>query len=62
MIDFNNNKKYAAGQRSDYIKALDLISGKRMEVLITDKGCDANYMIEAAKAVNAEPVIPISFQ
>ncbi len=47
-----------AGQRSDYVKALDLIEGKNMEALIADKGYDANYMIEAAEAVNAEPVIP----
>ncbi|WP_250296785.1 IS5 family transposase [Wolbachia endosymbiont of Oedothorax gibbosus] len=47
-----------AGQRSDYVKALDLIEGKKMAALIADKGYDANYMIEAAQAVNAEPVIP----
>ena len=46
------------GQRSDYVKALDLIEGKNMEVLIADKGYDANYMIKAAEAVNAESVIP----
>ncbi len=47
-----------AGQRSDYVKALDLIEGKKMAALIADKGYDANYMIGAAQAVNAEPVIP----
>lgn len=50
-----------AGQRSDYIKALDLIEGKCMKVLIADRGYDANYMIEAAEAVNAESVIPPRF-
>lgn len=47
-----------AGQRSDYVKALDLINDKKMEALIADKGYDADYMIEAAQAINAEPVIP----
>ncbi|WP_353273845.1 transposase [Wolbachia endosymbiont (group A) of Ennomos erosarius] len=47
-----------AGQRSDYTKALDLIDFRRMEALIADKGYDANYMVEAARAVHAEPVIP----
>lgn len=47
-----------AGQRSDYIKALDLIEGQSMSALIADKGYDANYMIEAAKCVKAEAVIP----
>lgn len=47
-----------AGQRSDYIKALDLIEGQKMGALIADKGYDANYMIEAAKNVNAQAVIP----
>jgi glutamate 5-kinase len=32
-----------AGQRSDYIKALDLIEGQAMTALIADKGYDANY-------------------
>ncbi len=47
-----------AGQRSDYIKALDLILGKQMGALIADKGYDANYIIEAASAANAHVVIP----
>ncbi|VVC42729.1 Transposase DDE domain,Putative transposase IS4/IS5 family [Cinara cedri] len=47
-----------AGQRSDYVKALDLVEGKKMAALIADKGYDANYMIKAAEAINAEPVIP----
>jgi transposase len=47
-----------AGQRSDYIKALDLIDGHKMGALIADKGYDANYMVDAAKGVNAEVVIP----
>lgn len=47
-----------AGQRSDYIKALDLIEGQSMSALIADKGYDANYMVEAAKCVEAEAVIP----
>jgi transposase len=45
-----------AGQRSDYVKALDLVEGRKMAVLISDKGYDANYMIEAAESLNAHPV------
>lgn len=47
-----------AGQRSDYIKALDLIEGREMEALIADKGYDADYMVEAAKNLKAEAIIP----
>ncbi|WP_088414302.1 transposase [Wolbachia endosymbiont of Wuchereria bancrofti] len=47
-----------AGQRSDYSKALDLIDGGYVEALIADKGYDANYVVEVAKAVNVEPVTP----
>lgn len=46
-----------AGQRSDYIKALDLIEGKHMGALIADKGYYGNYMIEAAMNVNAVAII-----
>ena len=47
-----------AGQRSDYIKALELIEGQPMSALLADKGYDANYMIDAAKCIKAEAVIP----
>lgn len=47
-----------AGQRSDYIKALDLIEGMHMKALLADKGYDANYMVFAAQSINAEAVIP----
>lgn len=47
-----------AGQRSDYIKALDLVEGREMEALIADKGYDADYMVKAAKYAKAEAVIP----
>jgi transposase len=47
-----------AGQRSDYIKALDLIKDQQMSALIADKGYDANYVIDAAKNAKAEAVIP----
>jgi transposase len=47
-----------AGQRSDYVKALALIEGKKTRALIADKGYDANYMVEAANAIGAEVVIP----
>lgn len=47
-----------AGQRSDYTKALSLIEGRHMSVLIADKGYDANYMVEAGEKVGAKVVIP----
>ena len=34
-----------AGQRSDDIKALDLIDGQTMSALIADKGYDANHIV-----------------
>lgn len=45
-----------AGQRSDYLKALDLIKGFKMKALLADKGYDANYIVEAIG--EAEAVIP----
>jgi transposase len=55
---FGNPLKFfvTAGQRSDYVKALDLLEGRKMEVLIADKEYDANHMIEAAESLNAHPV------
>ena len=46
------------GQSSDYTKALDLIHNKKMNVLIADKGYDANYLIEKAESIGAKTVIP----
>ncbi|MGL4824691.1 MAG: IS5 family transposase [Alphaproteobacteria bacterium] len=45
-----------AGQKSDYLKALDLIEGFEMKALLGDKGYDANYVVEALG--KAEAVIP----
>jgi len=47
-----------AGQRSDYIKALELIEGKQMDALIADRGYDANYIADAALMINSAVVIP----
>ena len=47
-----------AGQRSDYIKALDLVEGREMKALIADKGYDADYMVKVAKDAKAQAVIP----
>jgi transposase len=47
-----------AGQRSDYIKALDLVEGREMQALIADKGYDSGYMVRAAIDAKAEAVIP----
>ena len=43
-----------AGQRSDYMKALDLIDGQKMSAWIADKGYDAHGMVDAAKGVHAK--------
>jgi transposase len=45
-----------AGQRSDYLKALDLIEGFKMKALLADKGYDADYIVAAIG--EAEAVIP----
>jgi transposase len=42
-----------AGQRSDYIKALDLIEGFEMQALLADKGYDADYIIAAVGKAQA---------
>jgi transposase len=46
-----------AGQRSDDIKALDLLEGRKMEALIADKGYDADYRVNAAKNAGADSVM-----
>jgi transposase len=51
-----------AGQRSDYIKALDLIKSQGMSVLIGDKEYDAHYVVEAVTSTGAEAVIPLRSQ
>ena len=45
-----------AGQRSDYLKALDLIEGFEIKALLADKGYDADYIVAAIG--EAEAVIP----
>lgn len=45
-----------AGQRSDYLKALDLIEGYEMKALLADKGYDADYIVAAVGS--AQAVIP----
>jgi len=45
-----------AGQRSDYLKALDLIEGYEMQALLADKGYDADYIVAAIGS--AQAVIP----
>ena len=45
-----------AGQRLDYIKALDLIEGHEFQALLADKGYDADYIVTAAG--KAQAVIP----
>ena len=45
-----------AGQRSDYLKAIELIEDFKMKALLADKGYDANYIVGAIG--EAEAVIP----
>ena len=45
-----------AGQRSDYLKALDLIAGYEMQALLADKGYDADYIVAAVG--KGQAVIP----
>ena len=47
-----------AGQRFDDMKALDLIDNQKMSALIADKGYDAHDMVDAAKGVHAQVVVP----
>ena len=47
-----------AGGRSDYIKALELLEGIPYQVLLADKGYDADYIVEAGEEKGAEVVIP----
>jgi transposase len=45
-----------AGQRSDYIKALDLIEDLEMKALLADRGYDADYIVK--EVGTAQAVIP----
>jgi transposase len=47
-----------AGSCADYDSALALLEGLAAEVVIADKGYDANYIVEAIRQKGAEAVIP----
>jgi transposase len=47
-----------AGSCADYDSALALLEGLSAEVVIADKGYDANYIVEAIGQKGAEAVIP----
>jgi transposase len=47
-----------AGSCADYDSALALLEGLPAEVVIADKGYDANYIVEAIERKGAEVVIP----
>jgi transposase len=46
------------GQRSYYVKALEMIENIPMKALLADKGYDANYIADAVLKIKAEVVIP----
>jgi len=46
------------GQASDYTQALALLDGWNSEAVLADKGYDADYVVEAAQCMGAQPVIP----
>jgi transposase len=47
-----------AGPCADYDSALALLEGLPAEVVIADKGYDANFIVEAVRRKGAEVVIP----
>lgn len=46
------------GQASDFTQALPLLEGHLTTALLADKGYDADYIINAVRAMNAAVVIP----
>lgn len=46
------------GESSDYTQALTLLDGLQASAVIADKGYDADYIVDAASAMEAEVVIP----
>ena len=43
---------------SDYTQALTLLEGIKASAILADKGYDADYIVDAAKAMEADVVIP----
>ena len=46
------------GQRQDITRAHDLIAGLNPQVVIADRGYDADHLHQAIRDAGAEPVIP----
>jgi transposase len=46
------------GEASDYTQALSLLDGLKAKAILADKGYDADYVVHAAKAMEADVVIP----
>jgi transposase len=48
----------SGGQAADSKQALALLEGLRADDVLADKGCDADYIVEAANSMGALAVIP----
>ena len=46
------------GERADSEQALPLLDGQRAGAVLADKGYDADYIVDAVRAMGAEAVIP----
>lgn len=46
------------GQRSDFIPALDLLTGHKVQAVLADRGYDSDAIVSAIAEVGAEAVIP----
>jgi transposase len=46
------------GEASDYTQAIALLDGVKATAIMADKGYDADYIVDAAKAMGADVVIP----
>lgn len=47
-----------AGNPADCTQALQLIKGTQAQVILADRGYDADYILQAIQATGALPVIP----
>ena len=46
------------GEKADSEQALPLLAGQRASAVFADKGYDADYIVDAIKAMGSEAVIP----
>jgi transposase len=47
-----------SGERSDYTQAKALLKNQKAQVVLADRGYDADYIVEAIEAMGGEAVIP----